>query len=150
MSRARRRGEALGQIAELRRISTHIAEQQALQAQRALREAERERADEEERLTEILDHWDCARSAIRFDPMTLAAWSVEIDQQVKTVARSETAVTERRSERDTAQATLGLASAAERCADMLLRRTRQRLARQRDEGRLAELDDASTRKVLIR
>lgn len=150
MNRAKQRGEALDQVLVLRRISTRLAQQQAAQTQFLLREAERMRDAESSRLTDVIAQWDSARSASRFDPLTLSAWGQAVNLQAAAVIESEAGVERHDAEMAEAEAAHSRASAEEKCADSLLRRARIRLARDREEARLAERDDVNTRKIFVR
>ncbi|MBU6267857.1 MAG: hypothetical protein KGN34_09975 [Sphingomonadales bacterium] len=148
MSRSRRRALELERIGTLRSLSTQVALHGAFDARRALGEADAEHRREEAALDQRLDDWRLALATPGFDPAAIVGWGRAVNHQVERIGTCAAAVEQRRGELDTAQAAWTRAQAEQDCAEMLLRRASSRVEREREEARLAERDDETTRKAV--
>ncbi len=145
MSRARRRCDEMSRILALRVLSTRLAENGALEEKRALHIAGEEREAAQEDLIAAIGDWDRALTFPRFDPLTVAAWGAIVNQQAVSVAERDATVKQHREALAEAERGYHHASAEERCAQDLWRKSQTRLERQREEQALALRDDEITR-----
>lgn len=150
MSRLRQQHDRLAELWQLRRMVAQRAQAQAQAAQRTLREAETRLNAEAARLDRRVTTWERALASASFDPAAVSGWGAAVMRQTDRLQECRDAAHEREQQHAAACQAYDRASAEERLTETLLARARRQVARRREERHLAEREDDSTRRVLMR